>query len=245
MMSDQSYLYQYPAFYSEVNHFRKDDIIYYRDRCKKSKDPILEIGCGSGRITWQLAKDSKECWGCDSSLEMINYSNELQTKCLIHPKFIHGSVWDIDFDIMFQNIILPFNVIMHCYGIKELIKLFSYVKRCLMPGGFLIFDLIRPNTEVGINYSEKILPLEDTGGIPINASCIWSSEENLASFHWNAFWRGNELNVRFRQFFFTSCEVKIALNKAGFAEIREYGYYDRSLPVPSSPLIVMEVRKTS
>ena len=237
-------LYQFPDFYTEVNRFRKNDIIYYRKFCKSFKGRILEVGCGSGRVTWELAKDGKECWGCDPSPAMINYSKKLRTKCLIEPRFICSDINKLNLNVIFRIVIIPFNVIMHCYSIEELINFFYSIKNYLIVGGFLVFDLIRPNAEVGVNYYERLLPLEDTGGIPIKTSCKWIIGKRLARFHWEAYWHGKILDLRVHQYFFTSGEIRKALNTAGFTEIFEYGNYNKESPTPDSPLILMEVKKS-
>ena len=62
----------YAKFYDLEYENKRDDVDFYRRLAQKIKGPILECGCGAGRILVPIAKSGKEIWGFDANVEMLN-----------------------------------------------------------------------------------------------------------------------------------------------------------------------------
>ena len=52
------------------------DIAFYLDRARMTGGPVLELGCGTGRVTILLAKAGYEVWGIDFSETMLAECNK-------------------------------------------------------------------------------------------------------------------------------------------------------------------------
>jgi ubiquinone/menaquinone biosynthesis C-methylase UbiE len=52
------------------------DLPFYLDLAAQSRGPVLEIACGTGRVTIPIARQGKEICGVDNSLPMLNVLNE-------------------------------------------------------------------------------------------------------------------------------------------------------------------------
>src|SRR2546427_10874115 len=50
---------------------RTQDVAFYRDAAREFGDPVLELGCGTGRITMALAEAGKRITGLDLSERML------------------------------------------------------------------------------------------------------------------------------------------------------------------------------
>ena len=48
-----------------------DDVDFYRDLAREAGGPVLEIGCGTGRVLERIAADGLPCTGLDASPEML------------------------------------------------------------------------------------------------------------------------------------------------------------------------------
>src|SRR5207248_9940080 len=55
---------------SPVVSKRLEDVAFYRHAARDFGDPILELGCGTGRSTMTLAEDGKRITGLDLSERM-------------------------------------------------------------------------------------------------------------------------------------------------------------------------------
>ena len=58
--------------YDEVYSFVDNDINFYLQKASNIKGNILEIGCGTGRITIPLMENGANITGIDSSQKMID-----------------------------------------------------------------------------------------------------------------------------------------------------------------------------
>src|SRR5258705_12249488 len=56
---------------SPVVKGRVQDVAFYRDAAREFGDPVLELGCGTGRITMALAEAGKRITGLDLSERML------------------------------------------------------------------------------------------------------------------------------------------------------------------------------
>ena len=56
---------------SPVVQKRLEDVAFYRDAARDHGDPILELGCGTGRVTMALAEEGKRVTGLDLSERML------------------------------------------------------------------------------------------------------------------------------------------------------------------------------
>ena len=57
-------------FYLFLNKY--DDVSFYREYAGKQNGEILELGCGTGRITLPLIETGLKVTAIDSSINMIN-----------------------------------------------------------------------------------------------------------------------------------------------------------------------------
>ncbi len=73
----------------------KDDIAFYKEKAKESGGPILELGCGTGRVTIPLLEEGNEVWGLDLSADMLS---QLRKKVADLPASVarsHLSDWEL------------------------------------------------------------------------------------------------------------------------------------------------------
>lgn len=76
----------YADFYDLEYENKVDDLNFYYNLTKKIKGPILECGCGSGRILMPIAKSGKEIWGFDNNPSMLEITKKKIEKSLSNPK---------------------------------------------------------------------------------------------------------------------------------------------------------------
>ena len=105
------------------------------------EDPyILEMGCGTGNLTKELASYGYEILAFDNSMEMLNMAfPKLVDKDRVN--LIYADIKHFDFNSNYDVIISLLDVINYFTDEKELKKMFENVYRGLRPGGVFIFDL--------------------------------------------------------------------------------------------------------
>jgi len=110
----------------------------------KRTDVILEIGCGTGRITIPLAKKCKQLIGVDFSEKMLAIARK-KSAGLDNIEFrrLDASKRLPFKNASFHKVVCPL-AINHIYGI---ISLFEEVHRVLKSKGIFVFDNVNPDED--------------------------------------------------------------------------------------------------
>jgi SAM-dependent methyltransferase len=152
---DSEPLYRDGRHYDRSNVSYRDDIPFYLRQTEKYGAPVLELACGTGRITIPIAQAGFEISGLDVSKGMLSYAGE-KTKNLNLPiTWVHGDVRKFNLRKKFNLIIFPFNSIAHLHDLQSIDACFQRVKKHLAPGGRFILDMFNPEFRFIIRDSEE------------------------------------------------------------------------------------------
>ena len=128
------------------------DIPYYASVGAGAKGPVLELACGTGRLTIPMAQAGAEVVGVDLVPAMITRA---QDKRSILPKadrdrleFIIGDMRSVRLGRKFAGVIIAFNTLMHMTTDDDLERCFETVREHLEPEGLLYMDLHTPHPAV-------------------------------------------------------------------------------------------------
>ncbi len=94
---------------------------------------VLDIGCGNGSLTKEIAKKGYQVTGIEESESGVRQAQKTSSNC----NFIQGSIYEEPPESLDQafDIIISTEVIEHLYYPKELAK---YARKCLKPNGKFI-----------------------------------------------------------------------------------------------------------
>lgn len=149
--------------YDHEYRHRRDDVAYYERVAAKLGAPdeisILELGCGTGRITAPLLRAGYRVVGVDAEPSMLERATERLAKLPAAAR-ARGTLAQADFcDLAigrrFDLVICPFNAFMHLYDRPSLEAFLDGVKRHLRPGGWFVFDLMMPDLRWLIRRPDK------------------------------------------------------------------------------------------
>lgn len=134
--------------YDDVYSFADYDINFYLQKASDIKGNILEIGCGTGRITIPLMENGANITGIDSSQRMIE---RLQTKIAtskIPIKIIRQDVRTLELAEKFSLVIFPYRGFQSLLTVEDQIKALNSLRNHLKPGGNLIITLFVPGRDL-------------------------------------------------------------------------------------------------
>jgi SAM-dependent methyltransferase len=145
-----------PERYDAEMAFLKLDRNWYASRAKAIGGPVLELGCGTGRILLSLLHQGIAADGLDASVEMIDYAKKqiLVQAPQAQVTLFHANMRSFSLQRRYPLILAPFNALMHLHSDQELLECLTCVRAHLTPGGKFSFDLSNPLPQF----------LEDTGG---------------------------------------------------------------------------------
>jgi len=136
---------------SPIVQGRTQDVTFYRDAARDFGDPILELGCGTGRITMALAEAGKRVTGLDLSERMLERAARkraaLYTEERERVHLVQGNMARFDLGERFRLVIIPFRPFQHLLEVRQQVDCLDYVRKHLAPGGRLILDMFQTDAE--------------------------------------------------------------------------------------------------
>lgn len=139
-------LYDYVAPYME-----RQDVAFYVDAAGAAKGPVLEIGCGTGRILIPTARTGVEIVGLDLSQHMLSVCRQRledePQEVRARVRLVQGDMRHFDLAQTFDLITIPFRPFQHLYTVEDQIACLSNIRRHLRPEGRFILEIFNPSLE--------------------------------------------------------------------------------------------------
>jgi SAM-dependent methyltransferase len=136
-----------------------EDIPYYV-HLASSRACVLELGCGTGRLTLPIARNGTPVFGVDQSQDMLT---RLETKTRLEAdevrlrvRYAQGDFRSLSLEQRFPLVIWPFNALHHCADPSQILQVLDSVRSILVPGGLLALDCYLPDPQLyGRNPERK------------------------------------------------------------------------------------------
>jgi SAM-dependent methyltransferase len=166
--------YADPALYDLEYTDHTEDIAYYTRLASKSPGPLLELGCGTGRLTLPIARAGGRVDGVDLAPSMLE---GLRLKLAAEPAEVQARVrfWEGDFRdppphtrTDYAWVLWPFNALHHCTGPDDVLRTLAAARARLATGGGIALDVYLPDRELydrdpGRTYEHRIFKDPRTG----------------------------------------------------------------------------------
>jgi SAM-dependent methyltransferase len=226
------------------------DADFYRALAREGAGPVLELGCGTGRVLLRIAADGFPCTGLDASRHMLDALRAKST--FPNLRLVHAPMqrFDLGSD-RFGLVYAAFRVFQHLYTVEDQLACLDCVRRHLAPGGRFAFDVFRPRLERMAQLEEpEHLELRFEHGGESIARFTTVTRDPAAQllslrFRYERS-RGGEVvgneEARFRMRWFWRFELEHLLARAGFREVQIHGDFERGPVGPDSPAFVVVAR---
>ncbi|MCQ5030742.1 methyltransferase domain-containing protein [Flavonifractor sp. DFI.6.63] len=239
----------YDQFTRDVDYVRWAD--YLERHFARSALPIhtvLDLACGTGSLTLELARRGYEMIGVDQSEEMLAQAAE---KCRqaseIPPLFLHQSMDKLDLYGTIDACVCCLDSVNYVTSPQKLERAFQRVHTFLMPGGLFVFDV---NTPDKLRALDGQVFLDESA----DAYCVWradySARRRVCTYGMDLFtlepdgrWsRAEELH---EEYAYEPDELEALLVRAGFSRIKQYGERKLRAPKAGEGRIFFAARKES
>jgi len=138
---------------------------FYLDLAQRTRGPVLELGCGTGRILLSIARAGIAIDGVDNSLPMLM---SLRRKMELEPPSVRELVSVIQGDMrQFRSqrkyglVIIPFRPLQHMYKVEDQLAALGTAGFHLEDGGLLAFDVYYPKFEkLNSGFGQEVLEME-------------------------------------------------------------------------------------
>jgi SAM-dependent methyltransferase len=128
------------------------DAPFYLDLARESGGPVLEIGCGTGRVLLPIARQGIEIHGVDNSGPMIGILKESlaqENRAVSSKVTLHfGDMRDFRLYRRFPLVIIPFRPMQHMHTVADQVRALTSATAHVAEGGTLALDVFYPKFEV-------------------------------------------------------------------------------------------------
>lgn len=114
-----------------------EDTIFFKQLVPKTGDPVLDVGCGTGRLLLPFMQDGIDIDGVDNSPEMLDILRQKAVEMGLHPNAYLQTMQDLALPRKYKTILVPsssFQLLIDPADAREAISRFY---GHLLPGGTL------------------------------------------------------------------------------------------------------------
>ena len=106
---------------------------------------MLEVACGTGRITLPIARDGVDVTGLDVSRPMIELARRKSAAERLNITWIEQDCRAMRFDGNFALVFSATNAMQHLHDLESVCAFLQSARCALAPGGKLILDVFNPD----------------------------------------------------------------------------------------------------
>jgi len=157
----------------DQRNITKDDISFYLEYALKLHGSILELACGTGRVTIPLANEGYNIWGIDLSKEMLDQlkvkMENLQEEVKQRIHITHADMTNFELGREFSLIIIPFRSFQSLTLEEQQKACLHTVHRHLSEDGYFIIDVFKPYAQLDKSWIQpEVLDWETVNPITNN-----------------------------------------------------------------------------
>ncbi len=236
-----------------------EDLELYRGFAARTGSPILEFGCGTGRVLLSLATAGYEVAGVDVSAAMLTRARE---KLAARPelagrvRLVQADARDVALRERFALAFWAINSFMHLTSLGDQLRALRRAHELLRPRGLLLLDLFQPDLAQLLEADGRLLhdttwPLGPSGRPVLRLS---SRRHDQARQLLEVTYIYDELLpdglcrrvvAPFALRYLHRFEAQLLLERAGFVVEALYGNYDLDEFTAESPRMIFVARKGS
>jgi len=239
-------LYDYLPLYTE-----RKDVEFYLDCANKYGGVVLELGCGTGRVSIPMAFLNLNIVCLDYSMPMLNrFKRKLQQEpesISERIMLLRGDMTNFRLKKKFDLIIMPFRPFQHLISSDDQLNCLISIREHLSHGGLFIFDVFNPNPEIMI--TSTLESITDVPQFEMADGRKLTRISRVLNAHWQDKWNeyeflyiiedsdGNkeEIIQQTSMRYFSPEEMDLIVDMGGFKIKEFYGDFDLSRYKEDSP----------
>jgi SAM-dependent methyltransferase len=236
------------------------DLAFYVDLARSVGGPVLEIGCGTGRVLLPIARAGLEIHGLDRSGAMLDV---LKEKLAREPQEVRSRV-DLHFGDLrqarlnreFPLIIMPFRPLQHMHTIEDQLAALETVTLHLSERGQFAFDVFCPRFDsllsgIGEERFEMEWPAEGRPGTTIRRvyrkDSVDKIRQSFSGVFIYRFYEGERIireeTAPLDMTWYTYPQLRLLFLLSGLQPVREYGSFAKAPLDNSSSEMIFILRK--
>ncbi|HET6363126.1 MAG TPA: class I SAM-dependent methyltransferase [Gemmatimonadota bacterium] len=166
--------------YDALHADRTSDVAFYAREAAAAGGPVLEVGCGTGRVSLAIAAAGVDVTGLDRDHALLFRAGQKRVAPLeVGPAgaatqpgsraargrlaLVCADMRAYSFRRPFAAVLMPFRVFQSMLTVPDQLAALAAAYAALAPGGRLVLDLFDPRLDVLAEAAEGPAPLAETG----------------------------------------------------------------------------------
>lgn len=238
----EHYAYDLPDYYDWTSTGLERDTTYYAELAKESGGPVLELGCGTGRVSLAIARTGIPVVGVDNSAAMLERARQKAEMIGLSDQveWIEEDMACLELDRKFPLIIIPYRSFLHLLTVSQQVETLKRVRRYLTDDGLFAFNIFVPKPWDMIERDSK---LSYCGSFPVPGTQEWIEVNDYIEYdhyrqtaqiiryleRFNKEGRQQErIRTQFQLRYLYPTECDHLLTLCGFKVVNRYGTFHRS-----------------
>jgi len=205
---------------------------FYLEQARESVGRVLELACGSGRLTIPIAQSGIDIIGADLSHSMIERARAKAVAAGVRVQFVEADMRNFNLGGPFAAIFIPGNSLLHLMTIEDLKQCLECVRRHLAPGGRLVFDISQWDLSRFVHDPSQRFPVmrlnhPELGEVAIEETARYDAAAQVREITWYLSAQGapdfRVIEYRLRVIF--PQELRLLLEATGFRVEKLYGEF--------------------
>ncbi len=223
------------------------DIPFYVSLVEGKPGSVLDLGCGTGRVTIPIAKLGVPTTGLDLMPSMLQRAEANAEAAKVNVHWVQGDMTTFDLDKHFDWVLVPFNSMQHLHEYESLRSMLSRIRRHLAPCGRFAFDVVNPffpdltNEFTKPRLADEFEDPDGRGRVQVEVSHAYDKDSRVAR-HKLFYSIGESRHVRQEEVVlhcFDPQELELFMLENGFSILEKYGSYKRDAFSATSKELVM------
>ncbi len=221
----------YDSINADIDYKKWADFIekIFDREMKEKPELVLDLGCGTGRMTLELASRGYDMTGIDYSPEMLDIARNLAENDGHDVLWLCQDMREFELYGTVDAAVCCLDCLNHLTTYDDLKKCLSLVHNYLIPDGIFVFD-VNGRFKFENIYADRAYAMEEDGAV-----CIWQNyydeDSRLCDFYITLF--KEEADGRYERYddeeterMYTISEIKSALAETGMEFIGAYSDFD-------------------
>ncbi|MCL2408508.1 MAG: class I SAM-dependent methyltransferase [Oscillospiraceae bacterium] len=240
---NSAWLYDLDVRVSPKNEALSEDVLFYLEYAKQQQGEILELACGTGRVSIPLAEAGFHVTGLDLSEQMLGiFREKLVDRPELDIEIVHSNIADFKVDRKFALIIAPFRAFQCLTDDSDIANALTCVREHLTDDGIFIVNVFNPYPVMDESWCRPEMLIwerldEETGNYVVKKVVHDKIDtENRVIYPYYVFevtypdGRAERILDYLKLKYYYSDQLRAEIEKTGMIVVEEYSWYDKSPP---------------
>jgi SAM-dependent methyltransferase len=160
------------------------DVEFYVAAARETGGPVLEVGCGTGRVLLPALAAGVDIDGFDIRETMLDALRRKAHALGYEPRVFQADMRSFIAPRAYALVTIPFRAFLHCLTIDDQLATLRRVHAALRPGGALLLNVFHPSFDIivnrpnGVSFVESESRDPETGRLLRVTSTPWYDRVN-------------------------------------------------------------------